>query len=210
MIYLSVLLHFHLSFQGFIHQSFIYTRISHFYTISLSLTRWLLGVHQRQGENTRMPRVSQGGFGQLCFSAAILYSHNEKENFRKIPQKSQLLKCWLLSSWKCSVSAKAPGLLHHMQPLQGQHLSRINIKQKAAQRRKYIWNKMKNYFNLKKSVNIHLNIINKCCSSSIYNSLIMPILSSYNSGFSRSSVTLFPMSFSWNVCSSLGTSLFWS
>lgn len=33
MIYLSVLLHFHLSSQSFIHQYFIYTCISHFYTI---------------------------------------------------------------------------------------------------------------------------------------------------------------------------------
>jgi hypothetical protein len=33
MIYLSVLPHFHLSSQRFIHQHFIYTHISHFYTI---------------------------------------------------------------------------------------------------------------------------------------------------------------------------------
>lgn len=51
MIYLSVLLHFHFSFQSFIHQYFIYTCISHFYTISIPTARWLCCLHSvHQGE----------------------------------------------------------------------------------------------------------------------------------------------------------------
>lgn len=42
MIYLSVLPHFHLSSQSFIHQYFIYTHISHFYTIFSPLCQMAL------------------------------------------------------------------------------------------------------------------------------------------------------------------------
>lgn len=54
MIYLSVLLHFHLSSPRFIHQDFIYTHISHFYTVALPTARWLCCMHSvHQGERER-------------------------------------------------------------------------------------------------------------------------------------------------------------
>lgn len=87
MIYLPVLLHFHLSFQRFIHRYFIYTRISHFYAVSLPTARWLCCVHS----------VHQAGWGRY---ADISYWHL---GGAPITTFSRLNLSWLTGQTKANI-----------------------------------------------------------------------------------------------------------